>query len=198
MRTKAAALVAVCIFIALVIVRTNMYPPTGQNLSRVYSNSANGFSLRLPSDYTVDESYRYQEFGQGKDISGVKFTIPTSVAAGTNLSPDTYLSVEEIPQINPPVGGCTATLFIDHGTPVRMVREGDTVYSVASSTGAGAGNRYEEIIYALPSTNPCIAVRYFIHYGVIENYPIGVVREFDKQTLLAHFDSIRRTLIVVR
>ena len=70
-------------------------------------------------------------------------------------------------------------------------------YSVASSTGAAAGNRYEETVYALPGTNHCIAVRYFIHYGVIENYPVGLVREFDKKSLLKEFDTIRRTLNIL-
>jgi hypothetical protein len=39
-------------------------------------------------------------------------------------------------------------------------------------------------------------VRYFIHYGVFQNYPAGMVREFDQQALLASFDAIRRTLVV--
>jgi hypothetical protein len=67
---------------------------------------------------------------------------------------------------------------------------------VASTTGAAAGNRYEETVYAIPGTNPCVAVRYFVHYGVIENYPPGTVRQFDKQALLDQFDRIRRTLVV--
>ena len=66
------------------------------------------------------------------------------------------------------------------------------------STGAAAGNRYEETVYTLPGTNPCIAVRYFIHYGVFQNYPAGTVREFDQQALLASFDAIRHTLVIVQ
>lgn len=71
-----------------------------------------------------------------------------------------------------------------------------TFFNVASSTGAGAGNRYEEIVYAIPGTNPCQAVRYFIHYSFFENYPVGTVREFDKKTIVTQFDQIRRTLIL--
>lgn len=164
----------------------------GEQLSQVYSNSADGFSIRLPANYTVDESYKYQELGPKKDISGIKFTIPASVATGTNLASDTYLSVEEIPQSR----NCNASLFLDHGPLGSLFTEGSTTYIVASSTGAGAGNRYEETVYALFGTNPCVAVRYFIHYGVIENYPTGAVREFDKQALLTQFDAIRRTLVV--
>jgi len=172
--------------------------PTDGFLPRVYANGGDGFSIRLPNDYAIDESYRYQEFGPGKDISGIKFTIPTFVATGTNLGSDTYLSVEEIPQANPPTGECSAAFFLDQKVATSIIVEGDTTYSVATSTGAGAGNRYEETVYALPNTNPCVAVRYFVHYSVFENYPAGAVREFDRQALLAQFDAIRRTLVIAQ
>ena len=167
---------------------------SGQNLPRAYANNAEEFSLRLPNGYTINESYTYQELGPGKDISGIKFTIPTSTAVGTNLGSDTGMTVEKIPQTT----DCTANLFLDQGqmSKTSTLVDGEVAYSVASSTGAGAGNRYAETVYALPGTNPCIAVRYFIHYSVIENYPAGAVREFDEQVLLAQFDSIRRTLTV--
>lgn len=137
--------------------------PINTDLPQAYSNNALGFSIHLPADYTISE-----------DVSVIKFTIPASVATGTNLSTDTYLSVERLSE--------------------------DSSCSNASTTGAAAGNRYEETVYALPNTSAsrrtCIAIRYFIHYGVIENYPVGTVREFDKQSLLAQFDAIRRTLVV--
>ena len=167
--------------------------PAGTSLPQVYANSANGFSIRLPAGYATDESYRYQELGPGHDIPGIKFTIPESASAGTNLSADSYISVEEIPRAQE----CAAGLFLWQGVAAKELTDGDTTYSVASSTGAGAGNRYEETVYALPGTNPCIAVRYFIHYGVIQNYPEGAVREFDERALVAQFDAIRRTLVVV-
>ena len=165
--------------------------PAGQDLPQTYANSTDGFSLRLPSGYTTDATYRYQEFGPGKDIAGIKFTIPAAMAAGTNLGADTYLSVEEIPQTR----DCSASLFLGHVTP-HAVTESGTDYSVASSTGAGAGNRYYETVYALLGTSPCIAVRYFIHYGVFENYPPGAVRRFDQQAILNQFDAIRHTLLI--
>ena len=167
-----------------------------QNLPQMYSNSTQSFSIRLPSGYAVDESYRYQELGPGKDIFGIKFTIPASIATGTNLASDSYISVEEIPKVK----SCTANLFLEQGT-VQSFNDAGTDYSFASSTGAGAGNRYEETIYALSGTSAdwqtCIAVRYFIHYGVFENYPAGIVREFDKQAILAQFDLIRRSLVMM-
>jgi membrane-bound inhibitor of C-type lysozyme len=161
-------------------------------LSQVYSNGTEGFSIRYPQGFTPDENYAYQELGPGKSISGVKFTIDPSIATGTNLGSDSYLSVEEIPQAQ----SCSANLFLDQAGTAKTITENGTDYSVASSTGAGAGNRYEETVYALPGTNPCVGVRYFVHYGVIENYPAGAVKEFDRQSLLSTFDSMRKTLIL--
>lgn len=165
----------------------------GGNLPQVYQNSGRGFSLRYPVGYTVNENYTYQGASPIQGLGGVKFTIPASMATGTNLSSDTYISVETVPKAQ----ACGAGLFLDTG-PVRIMTDQGTTYSVASSTDAAAGNRYEESVYALPGTNPCIAVRYLIHYGVIQNYPVGAVKEFDRQALLAQFDAIRRSLTIVQ
>ncbi|MDD3531396.1 MAG: hypothetical protein PHV99_02295 [Candidatus Pacebacteria bacterium] len=165
------------------------------SLTRPYSNTPMKVLLQLPDDYTIDESYRYQELGPGKDILGANFIIPAAVADGTNLGTDSSLSIEQLPKLKE----CTAAPFLwQDGVAVRTIVEGSTTYSVAAATGAAAGSRYEETVYALPGTNPCIAVRYFIHYGVIENYPAGAVREFDRAALLATFDAIRHSLKVVQ
>lgn len=179
-------IVALVVGIVAVLFRPHTPAPT-------YTNAAMHFSIILPQGYAIDESYHYQLMGPGKDISGVKFTISPSVATSTNLAADTYMSVEEIPGALT----CSAELFLDQAT-AQVITDGNRKYSVASSTGAGAGNRYEETVYALPDTNPCIAVRYFIHYGVIDNYPPGSVHEFDRTALLANFDTIRRTLSITK
>jgi membrane-bound inhibitor of C-type lysozyme len=164
--------------------------PTGSDLTQVYVNNDVGVSIRIPQDYTA-APYQYQNKGPGKAIDGVRFTIPPSVVTGTNLATDTYLSIEAIPAVK----SCSASLFLDNAKATEM-SSGDTTYSVASSTGAGAGNRYEETVYAIPGTNPCLAIRYLIHYGVIDNYPAGAVKEFDKTALLSEFDAIRSTFVV--
>jgi membrane-bound inhibitor of C-type lysozyme len=166
-------------------------------LSQVYENSVQDFSIRYPSGFTTDESYSYEALGPGKSIAGVKFTIDPAIAQGTNLGPDSYVSLEEIPNAKT----CSASLFVDKNLAVgapKIVTENDTTYSTVSTSDAGAGNRYEETIYALPGRNPCIAVRYFIHYGVFENYPTGTIKQFDETALKALFGQIRDTLVVAQ
>lgn len=164
--------------------------PFGSGLSKIYSGKNSSFSIRLPGDFTVDESHQYA-LGSDKSISGVKFSIPASLAKGTNLSSDSYVSVEKMSDVK----NCTAGLFLGNAFSVNEMTENNVTYSFASSTGTGAGNRYEEIVYAVPGTNPCLALRYFIHYSDLKNYTSGTIKEFDRATLLKSFDRIRSTFV---
>jgi membrane-bound inhibitor of C-type lysozyme len=166
--------------------------PDPGSLPQVYQNGTEGISMRYPTGYTVDEFYKYQALGPGKDIYGTKFTIPASVASGTNLGSDSYISIEQIPKAKT----CSASLFLSPGAKVSILSDAGTDYSYGTSADAGAGNRYDETVYALPGTNPCTAIRYYIHYAAIENYPTGAVKEFDEQALTNQFDQIRQTLVV--
>jgi len=164
-------------------------------LPKIYLDGTVGFSIRYPADYLINTSYKYQDFGLGKDISGVKFTIPASLAAGTNLSNfDTGVSIEIIPAVQ----DCNAKIFLaDNNVNIQNVTDNNVEYSFASRNGAAAGNFYEEEIWAIPGTNPCIAVRYFIHSGNIGNYPAGTVLEFDRTNLINQFEKIRRSLTTI-
>jgi len=163
------------------------------DLLGAYVDASGTFSIRYPSNYSVNPSYVYQELGPGKDINGVKFTIPESMATGTNLSGfDTGVSVEKIPNTQ----DCNAKLFLYPEVASSNITDNGVDYSFASLIGAGAGNRYEEEVWAIPNTNPCVAVRYFIHYMAIENYPPKVVSNFNRDALLKQFDQIRQSLVL--
>ncbi|MDD5110241.1 MAG: Ser-Thr-rich GPI-anchored membrane family protein [Patescibacteria group bacterium] len=163
-------------------------------LPEVYHDGTVGFTVRYPAEYSLNTAYAYQGLGPGKDIHGVKFTIPTSTAAGTNLSSfDTGVSVEIIPA----TADCNAGLFLDREVNPQAVTDNGTDYSFASSTEGAAGNLYEEDVWALPGTNPCLAVRYLIHSTNIGNYPEGTITEFNRTGLIDQFDKIRQTLVYV-
>jgi hypothetical protein len=153
---------------------------------KTYGSADYNFSIKYPPDFAVDATYKYTERGPGKDIPGVSFTIPESLRTGTNLSADTKISVEVLAN----KANCKATDFIDGAQTTETVTEGGVTYSVAKGGGAAAGNRYEEIVYAMPN---CQAIRYFIHSTNSANYDPGTVKEFDRAGLLELFDDIRRS-----
>ncbi len=181
--------------------------PVATIFPQSYTDTVRGFTVQYPTGYTADTSYVYNQPVQGQNIAGVKFTIPTTLAQGTNLGQDSYISVEELPSSSAGPGqACSANSFLDTsgmGVSAHLVTDSVTgvMYSVASSTGAGAGNRYEETVYAItgsPQAHGCIAVRYFIHYSVFENYPAGSIQHFDHDALVTQFDAIRRTLVIAQ
>ena len=160
-----------------------------------YSKPLSHYRVNYPPSYSINASYVYDQLGSERLIRGVKFTIPSSIATGTNLSSnDTGVSVEEISH----PASCTASRFLDQPQNIHTISEEGIDYSVAESIGAAAGNRYEERVYVLQGTEPCLAVRYFIHSTNIGNYEPGVVREFDRASLLLEFDKIRRSLEILK
>ncbi len=160
--------------------------------TEAYHNGPLGFTIRIPKGYTPVDPYKYNALGPGKDIPGVKFSIPSALTDGTNLSKDSYVSVEVLPKVQV----CSAKAYLRTGAVTQSVKEDGVTYSYATSSDAGAGNRYDESVYALSDRDPCIAVRYFIHYGAFENYPAGTVKEFDSKALTDQFELIRHTLVV--
>ncbi len=166
--------------------------PTGI-LTQIYATSTLGFSLRTPQGYTP-AAYTYQALGPGKDINGVKFTIPASAATGTNLSADSYISVEELPNSST----CLASEFLGAGVKASTFSDAGVDYSAATSSDAGAGNLYDEAVFSIPGSNPCTAVRYYIHSNQFANYPAGTVTQFNEASVLNEFDAIRRTLVLGR
>jgi membrane-bound inhibitor of C-type lysozyme len=164
-------------------------------LPNAYSNAGSGFSVRYPEGYAVNTEYKYQSLGPGKDIYGVKFTIPASLAEGKNLSSfDTGVSIEAILAVD----DCRADLFLSHQEieSQRITDSTNVEYTVAFSNEGAAGNRYEERVWALTGTNPCVGVRYFIHSTNIENYEPGTIEQFDPRDFLEDFDKIRQSLVV--
>jgi hypothetical protein len=153
--------------------------------------AGNGFTLTLPEGYTANPQFEYDQLGGGRNIPGTSFTIPERISTGSNLSADTYLSVERLPAGG---GPCTASRFLPEGATIQSTTEKGVAYSVGTFEDAGAGNRYDESVYVLVKSRPCTAVRYFVHSTNIGNYDPGSVTAFNEPALIAQFDKIRRSL----
>jgi hypothetical protein len=170
-------------------------PPPGPSQQQLVPSTAtttyatSTFSLVHPADFVIDTSYAYEGV-PNKPIAGIKFTIPGAMATGTNLSSDTGLSIESLPRAQT----CTGDIFVLQDVPAIDMTENGIAYSIATTSSAAAGNRYEERVYALKNSSPCTAVRYFIHSTNIGNYATGTVREFNEDALIRVFDEIRLSL----
>ena len=159
-------------------------PPSGW-----LSYHGTGFSISYPPGFTVDRHHEYEGIGSGNAILGTAFKIPASMTEGTNLSPDSYLSVEIFPQIT-----CTPKAFLASLSDQPPVKEDGRQWLVANSSEGAAGNQYDETVYALDKSVPCIAVRTVIHSTNIANYDPGTVKPFDVTQLKALFDKMRGSL----
>lgn len=154
---------------------------------KTFSNA--GFSIKYPKDFTVNTNYKNETNGPGQVQTGVSFTIPATLAAGTNLSKDSLISVEE----NSKVTVCEAKSFIDAGLlesdSQQTVLLNGGQYTVVTTGDAGAGNFYEQYIIAIPGP-ACRVVRMLIHSTNIGNYDPGTIKEFDKSALLSIYETM--------
>jgi len=165
-------------------------PGSGVGAMATSTYATSTYSIIYPADYIKDEMYAYDQFGPEKLIHGVRFTIPGTMATGTNLSADTYVSVEQLPRAK----NCTADIYIKKDVRANELTDNGMQYSVATSSEGAAGNAYEEIVYALKGSSPCMAVRYLLHSTDIHSYEPGTVQEFDRAALMSSFDEIRHSL----
>jgi len=155
---------------------------------RGYSNIDFGFSIKVPPGYIVDEAYRYEAFGSGHEITGVSFTVPETLVSGTNLSRDSYISVERLRDV-----ACTPSDFLDRVTSGEKVMLDNNEYNFATSSGVGAGNLYEEGVYMRSIGQYCYGIRLFMHSTNIYNYDSGTVLGFDREMLIRTFQLMATT-----
>jgi len=152
-----------------------------------FLSSRYGFSVRYRDGYVPDESYAYATLGPDRQIPGVAFRVPEALSTGTNLSADSTLSVEVVEDR----ATCDASAFLDPSAPPTTVQEGGRSWSVGRFAGAGAGNRYEETVYATAVGGDCFGLRLLVHSTVLENYEPGTVQAFDAARLEADYAAFR-------
>lgn len=156
-----------------------------------YTSRELGFSTRAPYGFIASEAYSYSALGGSLRVPGVAFLVPKSLYEGTNLSPDSYISVETIGGVD-----CRPSSFILTSDPGRRVTLGGTSYLYAESRTAGAGNFYDEAVYVTGSGSRCFAIRRFAHFTNLANYPVGTVREFDRAALVVATEEVARNLVI--
>ncbi|MBX9765298.1 hypothetical protein K2X83_01510 [Patescibacteria group bacterium] len=157
-----------------------------------YADYNLGLSVRYPADFTVDDSYNYVGLGQDKYIQGISFSVPASKLKGTNLLPGTQASVEIIP--NTP--SCHVKLFLSDPSNIRSFIDGDVLYSSGMHKSENSKSEYEEQVYAITGSSPCVAIRYLIRTEPITSYNAASLASYNRKDLLSVFDTMRHSLVV--
>jgi membrane-bound inhibitor of C-type lysozyme len=152
-----------------------------------FTNASSTFSVQYAPGWTADAAYQYTGVSAAKPISGVRFTIPAAVALGTNLSPESYVSVEMLPRAT----SCVADIYVLDNVKPETVSMNGKEYSHVVLDKTTAGNRVEEHVYAIPGSSPCTAVRYVIKSSAIDSAATTTVTAYDTTTLMAEFDKVR-------
>jgi hypothetical protein len=138
-----------------------------------------------------DETYVH-DIGPGRRATGVKFTVNPDRVAGTNLAPDSYLSVESLSTLVT----CDATPYLRDPRTMPPVKDGAYTYSLARESVPGDASTYEETVYVRTGEGRCLAVHYVIHINNLGQYNLGTVRPFKSASLLEEFDKMRRSLVI--
>jgi len=114
---------------------------------------------------------------------------------GTNLTEaGVYVGASSTPAI---VAGCTSPTPNSGETEATssMSTNGAT-FSEFDSTGAGAGNIYQEKAFRAVVAGSCLEFVELLHSGNIANYTSGTVTAFDQAQFSGILDAMLKTLAV--
>ena len=163
----------------------------GSGAWHTYRDTKLGFSMSYPDGWRVDPNHVYSALGPGKEIHGVAFMVSPKLTAGTNLSDDSYLAVEVLPDART----CSAAPFLDDAIDQPRVKTSSSgmKWSVQDGADQGAGNIYEETVQAAIGTHPCLSTRAFAHSTNIGNYDPGTVKAFDRAGFNRIIDKMRES-----
>ena len=158
-----------------------------------YTDVSSTFTFAFPTNFEVEgsgiglaPSWAAQESTSGLVLA--RLAVPASVQPGTNFSDATFI-----------VGASTdpaaiaACLMGPSGAKTSPTKLGDVAVTKLTFSDAAAGNRYDTTSYRVLRHGQCYAIEYTIHYGNIDNYPKGSVKEFDEAALTASLDEVARS-----
>jgi hypothetical protein len=157
--------------------------------SQVYFDAQFGFSLTRPaSALVVDQGFEgYLPLTQ---TAVVAFTLPDQLFAGTNLTEaGVYIgassSAAAVSQWDAPVA--------DLGEKAAGSEDiGGVTFAVFTSTGAAAGNIYDEKVFRTLHDGICFEIVELLHSGEIGNYG-PEVKQFDRARFAGYLEAIVRS-----
>ncbi len=152
------------------------------------------FRIQYPADFTINQHYRYTRLGKNKTISGVAFNLPKTYWQGTNLSSDSYVSVETSNL------ACEAKNFVPDASKdkeMMLAKNGRTYTQVTHDEGVTNSNFYHEVVYAsAASRGACYIARLFLHSVDINNLLDSkpTTKRYDEAGITTVFENMLATL----
>ncbi len=142
----------------------------------LYKSDLHKFSVQHLQYSGITEGYYFEFPGSSVRNLGVAFPMPTNFIAGTNLASDSRTSIEVSKECNPVV-------LVSNPNVKEFSRTiGGYTFRAATSSDAGAGNFYEEHVYATVSprvAGECYVGRLFLH-----SMNLGIAQDTNPETLL--------------
>jgi hypothetical protein len=160
--------------------------------SVVYHDPLYDFSISYPSTVLL----KTEGFGGYVPLTEtplIAFTLNPDMFRGTNLGEaGVYIGASSTPSI---VASCThASLQAGETTATSSITVHGTTFSVFDSTGAGAGNIYDEKTYRTLVHGACLEIVELLHSSQIGNYPPGKVVAFDRTRFSGILEAMVSTI----
>ena len=177
---------------------TSSLPPTTTTLGQIlpgvdavrYDNEEFGFTIGRPASSPVETS-GFEAYLPLTQKPVVGFALTPELFQGTNLI-DAGVYIGAIS--DPTVAEKWDQPAADSGEQSAGTAEINGVsFAVFTSTGAAAGNIYDQKVYRTLRDGTCFEIVELLHSGNIGNYEEGTIVEFDKATFQGYLEAMVQT-----
>lgn len=184
-----------------VLPRTNVgvpsYAPNGWktyegNFFVKTTNERQGIAFSYPRDFELREGDAVAGGFWGSPVAQVRFPQDAYQNPKTNFG-EAYMTVSSGAD-QKTLNGCFSFSTLENPGAAYQRTVNNVVYQVATSTGVGAGNIYESVVYRTKFKQRCYEFALTVHTGNIQNYEPGTVQEFDSRRAFALLDAILGTV----
>jgi len=154
-----------------------------------YINDKTGISIRYPDNCSVYESVLRNHNGEGFSI-----IFPDSLIEGTNLSMDSFISVE---RLSKGTNWSSKNIIeaLNFSSHTELI--GDTIFDVSTGSEGTMGNIYQEIVSLATIGEYTYCLRLFLHSHNLGAYDPGTVKKFDYEIFLSTYTSIRKSFKII-
>lgn len=156
----------------------------------MYTNTKEGFSITYRASSVLADSQREIVTGTSK----ARIALSRNDFIGTNLS-EAFVAVGTA-QNKSTLSSCIKAQ--EGESDAGTVDIGGVTFSIFEQTGAAAGNRYETRSYRAVRQNTCYEIQELVHYGVLENYEPGAVRNYDASLVRSELEKIAHSFVFLK